>query len=89
MHETNSFHYQVNDDLAPNERKSGTCGTLMMCTSYCSVMLCAIATLVAAILVTVVMVDENLCKQYSDDELLSVVSGEILVHDWLITSQRD
>eukprot|EP00116_Pleurobrachia_bachei_P002458 sb/3462720/ len=65
---------RVNDDLAPNERKSGTCGSLMMCTSYCSVMLCAIATLVAAILVTVVMVNENLCKQYSDDKLISVLS---------------
>ena len=68
-----SLTAQVSDDDLTTERKSGPCGTLLMCTSYCSVILCAIACLVAAILVTVVIASEGTCKQYNDDKLLDQV----------------
>jgi len=62
---------RVSDDVLPTERDSGACGNLLMCTSYCSVILCAIACLVAAILVTVVIATEGTCKQYADEALPS------------------
>ena len=63
----------MSDDVLPTERDSGACGNLLMCTSYCSVILCAIACLVAAILVTVVIASEGTCKQYDDKKLIGEV----------------
>ncbi|XP_063691368.1 uncharacterized protein LOC134823757 [Bolinopsis microptera] len=74
---------KVSDDVLPTERDSGPCGNLLMCTSYCSVILCAFATLVAAILVTVVIASEGTCKQYSDGKLIGGLEdvGEALGQD--------